>query len=425
MSQIERFIFQQYGDDSFNEAWSEFQLWPEEIDWLHVSDCPEAEYMFAVWRLFHWLPDEFDDALPADIPIAIPARLFMEKKKLNPLEKDFLEAALSSPWCFYQVLSVVEGQSMILKNLLSDERVSVIERQASLQSSVGCTLFTKVLQMHDIAFMLGCAPYSFQSHEAMDIFDFREAVLENHDHWYNELIAQYDGELFEFYWGFREAMLNPGLPALHNTDGDELEMHHLVYQVHGSTEEVFAALKHLATGWSDEDFSQTEFYDKQGRLKKVEFPWMKPGNAMHASWENTVFGNLSLTENSLLIEINSRQRCEEIKAIVSECLDQTKVKLQADEIQSIEKMMETMSASQQQEPPSSPELDKVIDDMEFQHWKSWVDTSVPALDELTPREARKTKRGNSRLESLLASFKFRNPAHRQWVYEELGLEWSK
>lgn len=423
MSQIERFISQQYGEESFNEAWSEFQLWPEEIDWLHVADTPEAEYMFAVWRHFHWLPDEFDDELPDNIPLVIPARLFMEKKNLNPLEKEFLEAALVSPWCFYQVLSVVEGQSMVVKNLLNDERVSVIERQASLQSTVGLTLFAKVLQMHDIAFMLGTAPYSFQRHEAMTIFDFREAALENHDHWHNDLIAQHEGELFEYYWDFRNAMLNPGLPALHNTDGDELEMHNLVYQVHGSIDEVYAALKHLAAAWSDEDFSQAEFYDKQGHLKKVEFPWMKPGDTKQAGRNNTIFGDLSLTENNLLITVNSRQRGEEIKAIVSECLDQTKVKLQADEIQSIEKMMETMSASQQQQqPPSSPELDKVIDDMEFQHWKSWVDTPVPALDELTPREARKTKRGSSRLESLLASFEFRNPAHRQWVYEELGLE---
>ena len=260
---------------------------------------------------------------------------------------------------------------------------------------MGSTFFTTVVQLHDIAFMLGAAPYPFQGYEGLEILDFKEAALGEEDHWSNQLIAQCEEELFEFYWGFRNAILNPVLPALHNTDGDELEMHRLVYRVHCSTEEVFEALKHLAADWTDEEFSQVQFYDKPGRLKKVDFPWINSGNAKHAGMDNTVLGNLSLAENSLSIEVNSRQRCEKIKAIISECLDQSKVKLQADEIQSMEKMMEDMienpPAPQQQDLPSGPEVDKIIDDMEFKHWKSWVDTPVPALNELTPREARKTQ----------------------------------
>jgi hypothetical protein len=38
------------------------------------------------------------------------------------------------------------------------------------------------------------------------------------------------------------------------------------------------------------------------------------------------------------------------------------------------------------------------------HWEAWVDQPVPALGNITPREAARTPLGRERLEALLADF---------------------
>ena len=38
------------------------------------------------------------------------------------------------------------------------------------------------------------------------------------------------------------------------------------------------------------------------------------------------------------------------------------------------------------------------------HWENWIDKSLPALNDQTPRQASKTKKGKELLEGLLLSF---------------------
>jgi hypothetical protein len=42
-----------------------------------------------------------------------------------------------------------------------------------------------------------------------------------------------------------------------------------------------------------------------------------------------------------------------------------------------------------------------MEEVSRQHWESWFDLPIPALDELTPREAARTEEGRELLESLL------------------------
>jgi len=42
-----------------------------------------------------------------------------------------------------------------------------------------------------------------------------------------------------------------------------------------------------------------------------------------------------------------------------------------------------------------------LKEMSEQHWKAWLDTSLPVLKDQTPREAAKIASGKERLEALL------------------------
>ena len=55
-----------------------------------------------------------------------------------------------------------------------------------------------------------------------------------------------------------------------------------------------------------------------------------------------------------------------------------------------------------------PEVRAQITAMMQDHWKHWLDESIPALDGKTPRQASKTKEGRERLEALLFSFERRD-----------------
>jgi hypothetical protein len=49
----------------------------------------------------------------------------------------------------------------------------------------------------------------------------------------------------------------------------------------------------------------------------------------------------------------------------------------------------------------SPEVHALMKEIAQQHWDSWFDIPVPALNDMTPREASKTSEGRGLLESLL------------------------
>ena len=50
---------------------------------------------------------------------------------------------------------------------------------------------------------------------------------------------------------------------------------------------------------------------------------------------------------------------------------------------------------------AQPELRATMQEIARQHWESWFDLPVPALNDMTPREAAKTEEGRELLESLL------------------------
>ena len=81
-------------------------------------------------------------------------------------------------------------------------------------------------------------------------------------------------------------------------------------------------------------------------------------------------------------------------------------------IQSSEKMLEEIAncppgakpEPQPNEELQSPEVQAMLEKMSEQHWREWLDTSIPALKDQTPREAVKTAIGRERLEALLWEF---------------------
>ncbi|MHB8368471.1 MAG: SEC-C metal-binding domain-containing protein [Leptospirales bacterium] len=105
-----------------------------------------------------------------------------------------------------------------------------------------------------------------------------------------------------------------------NTDQEPLLLHTLHYDI-ASCQSVFDALKHLALVFmTEEEVQDGVSRDAKGRMTGARFRWFKAGNAMHPTWTNTVMGAITLTENALDVEVNSKRRAEIFQTIAEKTL---------------------------------------------------------------------------------------------------------
>jgi hypothetical protein len=54
--------------------------------------------------------------------------------------------------------------------------------------------------------------------------------------------------------------------------------------------------------------------------------------------------------------------------------------------------------------PDDPRIRAALEEHARKHWESWFDIAIPALGDITPREAAKSDKGRVLLESLLQEY---------------------
>jgi hypothetical protein len=55
-----------------------------------------------------------------------------------------------------------------------------------------------------------------------------------------------------------------------------------------------------------------------------------------------------------------------------------------------------------------PEIQEYLKEMSQKHWQGWLDESLLALDDITPREAVRTSKGKEKVEALFLMFEAHN-----------------
>ena len=94
------------------------------------------------------------------------------------------------------------------------------------------------------------------------------------------------------YLGIRNALHTP--PRLCNTDGDPFLFHTLTFRIE-SAEAAFEALASLAVGRSREELFDDAELDEGGKLRSVDFDWIREGNRKFKSWDNTILGHIKIS----------------------------------------------------------------------------------------------------------------------------------
>jgi len=239
-----------------------------------------------------------------------------------------------------------------------------------------------------------------------ELIRFRQWLLESDDPITSRTLYEYDLEIRELYFNIFYALMRP--PELQNTDGNPLIFHTIYYEI-DSPELVFERLKVLSEIGSETELRETADLDESGRLIRAEIPWCRKGQNMAAAVDNTLLGQLAIEDRRLKVVVNSARRAEIIRAEIETRLGKH-ARYITTKIQSPDAMLETIrdGESEMDEPgPNQEELWQISEVREqiektlFAHWGNWVDAKIPALGNLTPRQAVKDPDGRESVEALL------------------------
>ncbi len=423
-----------YGEDALVEAWDEFSLWQDVP--LDPSVCPEVDTAFLPWFVFNWIPDNAEeeevDHLP-EMPVAIH---YLEHKgsRLDTFQHRFITEICEQQYSFFMVIDANPGESLTLRDLILGREVIVHERQASSTLHKADIIFTRIIRMDDASIMVGCAPTVIPSTYHNDFIDLREEMAQHFANLDQEVLFEYDVELRTMYYDIQEALSGPVLPQLHNTDGDEMQFTKLSYTLICSPRQAFDALLPLSLEENADMLLQDGTCNEAGELEAIELPWLKKGNEQHVSWENTVLGHITINGDLLTIDVNSQERADKTKLEIEARLGR-QASFRHAVIESSAKMLEDMASQpataltteQPTKDLDGPEMQEMLKEMGKKHWRAWLDMSIPALNDQTPREAVKTATGRERLEALLWEFEGKNDAQKSFapdvnaLRQELGL----
>jgi uncharacterized protein (DUF2384 family) len=416
-----------FGQKSLLQAMDAFSSGDETI----AVDGPEQQ-LFMPWLFYTCkLVPEDDGRTDLQGPRRTLAEEFLLRRgyAVGAMEREFIEACVGAPHSFFDVLSADPGVGLRLKDILLGTDHDVIERTGSLTLRPGDVVYGRVAAFEGFALLVGTGSIPLRPAAKQGILALRKSLRERHGEITPALLDEMDEPIRKIYLGAREAALNPPMPSLTNTDGDPLEFHQIHYEIE-SAERAFQALRTLAVGESEEDLRDCASVAKDGRIKSIEFPWLKRGNRMNKGWENTILGSILIRGKRLTVEVNSTRRARKIRAIIEKKLagDARYLRTTAE---SAEVAMSKRSrrrdktgdrtSRESAELLAIPEVRARFDDLMAAHYEDWPDHPLPALGGKTPRQAVADPEGREMVEALLTEFE---EADREQRAQDLHYDFS-
>jgi hypothetical protein len=339
--------------------------------------------------------------------------------QLHPRASAYLAAARRAALSLVEVEDVTPGHSILVRDLLSRRLLLVTERTASRHVARWQVMFARIAELGDENLFTG-AIYPFDRdhlewvlatlHREKDRRGYRSLS------WPEFLHRRWDvvpALWFEMY-------VDPlAKLQLTNSDGEPLRWVKLELELAGAfASEAAARLDSMGELQRDDD----------GIWRWIEH---KEGD------EGTIVATAALEGNVLEVNVNSLEREARVRPHFEEVLRSLIVDVRRQETDIAEAMRQqaTAPAEDREErhaagggvPPetAAPIMREVLQ----RHYQRWIDTPLPALDDLTPRQAAAEPAMRPRLVRLLKSIELHEreagPSGRaidvSFLWRELGL----
>jgi hypothetical protein len=403
-----RFAAHKFGERIY-EAWQDFNM----------SDVPnpleersEERQIFMPYFLFQWDPDVSRRGTGRRQGGVVARWYILEKsKQLTTMERMFLEQATTQPVSFYEVVWSKPGEGLLLRDVLIGGETEVIERSASRALQQGDLVYGQIWYEPELAVLGSSAPVVIPPDRKLQVIELRKQlkkrITKQHRYLTPHDLLRYQDPIRATYLGIRDALHAP--PRLCNTDGDPLLFHTLTFRIE-SVETAFDALAPLALGHSREELLDDAERGEDGRLRSVDFDWIREGNRKIKSWDNTIVGHIKISEGRLIAELNSENRAKRLRKEI-----ETRLGSQAVHENTLARTPEEMQRSLPHQEAADteardaefeamlrdPELREQLQATVQKQVEGWVHERIPALGGRTPIEAVRDPDGREMVEALL------------------------
>ena len=427
-----------------------------EIDDI-VTTIGEDLFMSTVWACAFedFLTREFDGA-----GNAIDDYLKRRGWKETASTRAYMAALKNSTMSLYEVSDVVRGTSFRARDLIrGGEPILISERSATRALKPWDRIAARVVQVGSQA-QIGGGVLTFE-HETSKAFietvqsfekfsdkklsdkekrEIAEAIGQDFD---EDAIADLSptqrlraiNPMFTTFWllDMIDRTEAPDIPDLRNAEGDELVLCEVRYPLAAGikAKDIRAVLGACAdfrpaseTSWNWISQGKPAAASGAGEQSLTFETWREDGTL--------VLGNLELEDKTLILGVNSRQRSERGRTLLSEILSE-RVGEPSVTIESVEQMLASRDVAEPQE-LVIPEDERcaIIHDQLDRHYRGVLDEPVPSLGDETPRTAVRTEDGRVKvaewlklIENRTAEAGDRNSAmasyNFSWLWTELGI----
>jgi hypothetical protein len=378
--------------------------------------------------------------------------------------KRYMQALRGSVMSLYEVSGIVPGEAFLARDLVrGGEPVRVSERTATKSLvqwerigarivEVGGTLvlaggllsFThetseQVLRVLKSAMKRARRELAKLTKDGAVHSDDKRLDPENAD----RLVLQGAAPVFSTLWlaDVLPRVMDPSLPTLLNSDGDEISFHTVRYAFQpGTTAE--AVRERLRTVEAFREESETFWNWVEANTEPAKPPSLgqgtrpRPGNAQTYSVTlddgARVLGNIELVDGAVLLSANSRARAERGRALLTPLLEEL-VRSPLTEIQTVEQMMAS-STDRPSKPADEIPADiraSMVQQLLDRHYHAVLDEPIDMLGGKTPRACARTRLGREKvagwlklLESHSSRVRPEDPISSYdfgWMWTELGI----
>jgi len=375
-----------------------------------LEDYPDEAAIFSPYLIFDWDPDHPVRRRSGKVRAGLVVSMYLDKNmtRMSDLEIRIVHQAISQPVTFYEIVRCNPGRTVVLRDVLLGGETDVEEHTASKTMRPGDLVYAQIWKLPEVATLGRLAPRSIPPDRKVDIVELRAKLRRKIAKKNRELSAadllQYSQQIRTVYLDLRDAMFRP--KKLVNTDGEPWVLHTLTFRV-GSAQVAFDALASLAWGITKEGLKESAEWSADGSLRKIEFDWIKKGNRIHKTWDNTILGHLNISGQTLVVEVNSANRATKIHQQIEKRLG-----LHAIHVDTTSQTLEESFAKQDKQAgattpnlaaakPLDPELQKQFEAELQNEVRAWIHKKVPALGGRTPLEAVADPDGKEMVEALL------------------------
>lgn len=372
----------------------------------------------APWALFHF------PITGGNAPIA---RIFREETA-GKLTSDLLEAldAQLVAWLgVWEVRRVEQGVGVSVTDLLTGEVRFVRDISTSTALNPRDALLALVVDSGDVSFFGGIHPHSLGPRDAdLVVRQIRRLCRVRTRPVKIDRLRELGVQLSLIYL-WRELVARSrarGAPKLTNTDGDLLVLTTDHFDI--LAPDVSTLLSCFVTLPGAEEPLVDE-----GDADATVITITKPGNARIKSWDNTVIGRIVVKRNRMMVESNSTRRADDLRSLLDAHLGELvrhRLREETSQMELLRRGAEgTSRPGSNTLPGNSREFASIAKDFRERHMLAWLDDEIPALGDLTPREAAKSPRSRKSLELLLREFEnheARLPENERFDVNRLRIE---